>query len=292
MYKSKILLAIIFFLNCSDEEKIRFTYYDNGKIKEKYVYQSKNDIKSFQAYLYSENGQLLKNATYKDGMLDGESIVYFDSGKISSIINYKAGMRNGKTVIFNELGEVQKSMSYKNDSLHGISRIFGKKNDLIKEFLYINGSQKVYREFYKNHDGSITKFVCYDLKDDSIATSCGELVSNTVTKIPIENLSFYYFINAPSDTIGINETFKANVKFFNEGLWNLELYLGELDENLNFTGNPQLIKSSNKTIDFKVKPKHNGINLLLGKIVVSNDIESNDENYEFIFYHEYYVKKQ
>ncbi len=91
------------------------TYYESGKLMAvgKYVNKKKDSIWNY--YLDEEKNPIVSMETYKNGMLNGESITYYpNSGKPTEIIYFKNGKKNGKLLKYFPDGTLMTESYYKN----------------------------------------------------------------------------------------------------------------------------------------------------------------------------------
>jgi len=91
----KFFIIILAMVNCSRATNEKFSYYNSGQVKEKIIYESSN---CYQAQLFSEEGELLKEAYYIDNLLDGNCKTY-ENNVLVEEVSYVQGKKNGKTLI-------------------------------------------------------------------------------------------------------------------------------------------------------------------------------------------------
>lgn len=290
--KTIIIFFLIFAFSCKKKnEWIRYTYHENGAIKEKYVYSSKDNIDDFKAYLYSIDNVLIKETEIKDNLFDGKSKIYYKNGNLREIIHYKKGIQNGKRYMFHDNGNLFQTLSYENDTLHGIVKKFDKEEQLKEEFFYIKGKQVVFKEFFKSIDGKYAK-TTYNLVSDTAYYELGQLVYSVKDKVPVDEMSFMYLVNSP-DSVDVNDKCTIEILFIDDQDWDLELFVGELNQNLNFVNKPILINESNDVLRFTVDTKKKGYNLIMGKLFISShkmDLDKDHENIEFVVYIDFFVR--
>ena len=82
---------------------------------------------------YYEDGSIKTEASIRNGLLDGPSVMYFQNGLKMSEANYKNGLLNGLSISYYENGETKASASYRKGVLHGKSSKWKKNGTLIKE---------------------------------------------------------------------------------------------------------------------------------------------------------------
>ena len=91
---------------------------------------------------YYEDGSIKTEATIKNGLLDGPSVMYYQNGLKMSKANYKNGLLDGLSISYYENGKIKASASYRKGVLHGKSSKWEKYGKLIKEdltaFLFVH----------------------------------------------------------------------------------------------------------------------------------------------------------
>ncbi|HYX05754.1 MAG TPA: hypothetical protein VE912_03390 [Bacteroidales bacterium] len=287
----RLIIIFIFLFSlvaCKQNKDVEYVYYESGKVKEKIIYESA-DI--YEARLYSEKGKLLKVAHYKDGLLNGYCKSYRKNVLVENV-NFKNGKRSGRMVIFDTTGKINLIRTFLNDSLYGITKVFDNQGKVKQEYFYIDGKQIMLNEFYNNNGGKLVKMINYILDENGNAESPGQLVYDKINKKPVEDMSFFYSIKHQKDTLQINELNKIHVDFINKYEWKMEVEIGKMNKFLSFIDKPAIYKSDTKKIDFKVKPKHVGLNCIFGKLILIPSNISNPEKtkYTFLFYDEFYVQ--
>jgi antitoxin component YwqK of YwqJK toxin-antitoxin module len=106
-------------ISCSANRNEKIIYYDDGNIKEKFIFVDKKDTSTYAHYLYFENAQLKHVYQKINGKLNGAEIAYYPNGQVNYEINYLNDMANGTTIVFTEKGEIELIKTYKDDKLNG-----------------------------------------------------------------------------------------------------------------------------------------------------------------------------
>ena len=87
----------------SPRESIK-TYYENGKMESKIIYEGNK--RNGKMTSYYENGKIAVKGFFKDDKRDKKWIFYNEkNGKISSIEKYKDGQLNGEQVYYHDNGK-------------------------------------------------------------------------------------------------------------------------------------------------------------------------------------------
>ena len=103
-------LSLLFF-SCGNGEntvKIGKSYYPSGKIKQVYKYLNDNDTCLFDTfYTYYENGVLEAKIVYDSfGRMNGIAYVYYPSGGLKSSITYLKNLAQGEQIRYDSLGNL------------------------------------------------------------------------------------------------------------------------------------------------------------------------------------------
>lgn len=88
---------------------------------------------------YYPSGKLRTEATVRNGLLDGPSVMYFESGNKMSTANYRAGLLEGPSVAYYESGAVKSTAEYLSGILHGKSTSMKEDGTLINEVTFHGG---------------------------------------------------------------------------------------------------------------------------------------------------------
>lgn len=262
-----IILFVILIYSCNQKlEKVE--YFENGSLKEKYLFQSKEDIKTnsnYDRYRYYENGSLKDYVSIRNGTNEGEFLSYYDNGLIRSITPYKEGKKNGAEWLYT------------------------RKEELAEENFYLNDSVLIKMKSYWAEGNTINY---YYYADEDTLEEMGILVFDKKNILTPEN-SYYYYIES-SDTTKLNDKYSLTIETHTFGKPNIidSVLIGNFDENYEFTdikSVSKLMGESNK-LAYELKPDRTGSNLIMGKIYISV-LEANEPlSREFIFYKSFFVK--
>lgn len=89
--------------------------------------------------VWGENGNLIREFNYKDGIFDGVQKRYFENGQISKLETYKNGLENGVSKQWIPDGTLILESNYKNGERDGIYREWNEKGDLTDQISFKNG---------------------------------------------------------------------------------------------------------------------------------------------------------
>lgn len=286
--KDKFLFVYIILIlgSCTQEPNIKYTYYRDGSVKEKIIGTSAD---SYNAYLYSEKGDLQKVAEYKNNLLNGICKVY-DNNFIVEEISFKDGKKNGNMIIFGQNGNKKIKRTFLNDTLYGITQLYNKEEEVKQENFYINGKLVMYNEFFDGSDYGLTKKVNYIVDVNGKAEKIGQIVYDKKNNHCLEEMSFFYTIKNKKDTIFINEQNEISIEFVNKLDWKMEVQIGKMNECMTFVEQPLVYNTNGKKFSFKVRPENEGVYSIFGKLIIKSlgNVELKN-TYEFILYDDFIV---
>lgn len=267
--------------NCKHgNDNIQYRYYETGEVKEKIVSNVEEPSK-VQAFLYSKEGNLLKEINYRNGVYHGVCKSYFENGKIKEKANFINGLKKGKLYTFSSDGNIKLLRTFLNDTANGVTLIYNEEGEIKEEYLYIKGEPIVHKKYYSNEDESFMKIENFERNEKLDFYKNGQLVINKSDNLPEKEMSLYYIIRAKKDTIKINELLELELEVINRYTWNTKFISN--DEKLEYEGN------NNNKIRLEIEPKKKGYNLLLGKLFIDLDTLKENAHYEFTVYKEFYV---
>jgi antitoxin component YwqK of YwqJK toxin-antitoxin module len=116
---------------------------------------------------YSQHSQqVLKEANYKRGKLDGLFRTYYDNGKIKEEIWYKEDIKQGQTRWYSQTGRLVAEYNYENGNFQGFQKTYYE-NDTISvlSHYYDNELSGEYIEYYRNGKPKISGFYKAGQKD-------------------------------------------------------------------------------------------------------------------------------
>ncbi len=148
---------LIFLFSCTDNGDNRIKYHKNGKIAEMTIFLNTNNGEKI-LYSFYENGQLKEVKNLKDNdTLSGERLWFYPSGILSKNIQFKEGLANGNAYFFYDTSGALKSFRYyRNDKevLFG-SDFWGDSVDVMKSSLHFNDSGHIYYKKNFNRNGEL-----------------------------------------------------------------------------------------------------------------------------------------
>ncbi len=285
MKMKKLIIYLFFiaicFLSCNrNKEKTTYYYYDDGNIKERYVYENKKEYdlkKNYQCTSYYHNGNIKEKFVFKDGEVDGIYYRYFETGELWKTIRLENGVK------------------------HGLEKTYNEEGVLMRELLYIDDEKVAWRNFtfFETIDSlygyQVFHFVdgIGEIEGMYFIDENGEMLKNHIH-------SEYYSIISKKDTIKKGAKYHFDLEIAVNGGEHtiVEVLIGELDKEGNLIDTVSVFKSdtNERIISCYVEPTNKeGYNLVLGKVLCTQDKTMNNELYirnnDFILYKEYYVKE-
>jgi antitoxin component YwqK of YwqJK toxin-antitoxin module len=88
--------------------------------------------------LRDAEGAVTEEATMKNGVLDGETLIY-SAGRLRARLQFRHGKQNGEALFYNDAGRVSTKANYLNDKLHGESQYFNPSGGLVRKAAYREG---------------------------------------------------------------------------------------------------------------------------------------------------------
>lgn len=92
-----------------------------------------------QVKKYYNEGQLVKEVTFEDGIRNGICRNYYDDGKLKRTIWYKNGVKEDTAKWYYPAGRVYRASPYRNDKLHGVQTKYYKTGRVQAIIPYKNG---------------------------------------------------------------------------------------------------------------------------------------------------------
>ena len=189
-----LLISATCFLNCS-KEKIKYTYYNDGKIYQRI--------------------SLLNNK--RNGLFES----YYRDGKIKSRSMWKNNFQNGFYEQYSQNGKINKKGYFKNNLANGLWKEFNDKGFIVKKYIYKNDTIVKYSIFYEygipvekqflNDKGELMRVIGYN-RD-------GEKNSDTI--VPI--------FDDIEDSVYINKKYLTKIKFGYNLRGKVKIIIGEID---------------------------------------------------------------
>lgn len=93
-------------------------------------------------------GNLLSQATYVNGVLQGESLVFNSQGKIAQKLFYDGGVLHGEALIYSEDGQLAHSLNFHRGLLSGMVHVFAPNGGITAEIPYNNGVMEGNARFF------------------------------------------------------------------------------------------------------------------------------------------------
>ncbi len=263
-----ILVTTVLLSSCN-QDKDKFIYYPNGKVKMQYSYQERSQYDS-KVSEYDSSGNIREIYYLKNNKLFGKAYSFRSTKRVKNKLKYVDTYRNG----------VEHGISISN------SISWGKP---YQEYLIIGGKVILAKRYLEVVDENKYLFDNHIVKNDSNLINNGYIYYTMDDKILKDESE--YFISKSDDTISMNTKLYVGVDFINKDNWYLDLEIGELDSNLNFVSEVSVFKGEN-SITYEYSNHEKGWNLITGFLHAKKIIhkDSLPINKKYIYYHEYYAK--
>lgn len=105
---------------------------------------------------YRENGTLLSEVTYRDGLRNGLAINFYENGEIKNEIIYKNNNKEGRATWYYENGVLYRETNYTGDQIDGVQKRYYDNGKLMAEVPYKNGQLQLGTKEYTK-EGKLKK---------------------------------------------------------------------------------------------------------------------------------------
>lgn len=100
---------------------------------------------------YYEDGSLMDEVAYSNGVRHGEMISYYRNGVVRSKLTYVNGNKEGKSYQYYKDGKLNMEVDYVNGQRHGLGKWYFTSGELYEETPYVNGeADGLKKRFYKD----------------------------------------------------------------------------------------------------------------------------------------------
>jgi antitoxin component YwqK of YwqJK toxin-antitoxin module len=134
--------------------KVEF-FSESGILESKGEMNGKNRIGKW--VYYQNEGKIISEENYSNGVLNGISKTYYKSGKITEILNYKNGKLNGSIKRFADNGVLLDDINYVNGKLNGLAKYYNLKGKLIYTGNYENDEKVGKWQYFSDEEAVSTK---------------------------------------------------------------------------------------------------------------------------------------
>ncbi|HEY2580518.1 MAG TPA: hypothetical protein VGI43_01850 [Mucilaginibacter sp.] len=110
---------------------------------------------------YFQNGKLLRECTYSDGVKNGANKIYYSNGQIRYIDTAAYGIVEGAFIEYNPNGKLKSEYHYVTDNADGICKEFDSNGLLKKELFFVNGINHGPVKYY-DANGKLLKTMWYN----------------------------------------------------------------------------------------------------------------------------------
>lgn len=144
-----LIVCLFFLISTSCKKPVISTTYEDGSTFEVYEYKG-DSLKHGMYKAYLENGDLVEEAHYLEGKLDGKRKIY--KGKSVEIEEfYENNVMNGTYKVFYPDGTVKLERPYNHGILEGMVKGYYPSGAIKEEVTFVdNMEQGPFREFHEN----------------------------------------------------------------------------------------------------------------------------------------------
>lgn len=168
--------------NFIDSPRFTAKYYDNGKLKLKYIgdvhyidsfhnwdlnngvkreYYSNGNLKIEEYHKnglanglqteYFQNGQVEAKAQYKDGEIFGSGFIFYENGKLKKDHKFEKGKENGTCIDYYENGKISAIGNYKDGIIDGKVLTWYENGNMKNDMNFSNGKESgICKAFFEN----------------------------------------------------------------------------------------------------------------------------------------------
>ena len=152
-------LKTVSLLSKQGKRAVTNSYFTNGMKMASGIYI--NEKKDSTWHFFSEeNGKLVSEEHYKDGLIDGLSKVFFPEGGLSELNVYKQGIKDGLWEQYYDDGKIKLRGAFKSGEKQGAFKIFYPSGHFMISGQYNTGHQDG-TWFYYNEKGATEKKEIY-----------------------------------------------------------------------------------------------------------------------------------
>lgn len=134
-------------------------YAENGELLAQNWYI--DGLQEGKGWFYYLSGELYALKRYRNGHLSGRQEYYYQNGMPKSIFYYREGVMDGNAILFFENGKIKREMHFTNGKRDGLEQMWNKDGMLVLQASYKNDIPiKTAREWHPN--GILAKEIIYD----------------------------------------------------------------------------------------------------------------------------------
>lgn len=133
-------------------------YYKNGQVKKEALFREGKKEGTVKEYY--ENGKIRGEENYKNGIPEGVAIAWYENGQVEMETIQKNGKFNGKFKFYYENGQIKMEGTAKDENLEGVTKFYYESGQIQAEKNYKNGQlEGLSKSWYEN--GQIKQEVNY-----------------------------------------------------------------------------------------------------------------------------------
>lgn len=143
-------ITLLLLYSCQSNIKVEEAY-PNGKIFKEYFKDKKTDKISGLYKVYYENGTILEESHYVDGLPNGKRMLFDEDGKQQVIEHYVNGQFEGNYQSFYPNGQVEQDGQYVDGAMEGKWKKFYENGQLEEEVQFTENEENgAFVEWYPN----------------------------------------------------------------------------------------------------------------------------------------------
>ncbi len=134
----------------SDDGKTAYShmFYTTGALmaEGKYVNEQKDSIWKY----YSAAQQLIRKDNYKNGLLNGKSVVFYPSGHVLEVLTFENNLQEGPYVQYFDEGGIKEEGTYKNGMLQDTLTVYEPDGKIAAQCFYVDDLKEGNLVYYAN----------------------------------------------------------------------------------------------------------------------------------------------
>ena len=136
---------------CSSKTKTIEVQNEEGVVIERYIQNQETTEKDGKSELFSNSGQLLEVAFYKNGELHGKRELFHENGKVQAVEQYENGAFKGIYQAFYDNGQLEVEGKYVNGMMDGEWKRYYDGGELMEIVTFVENEENgPFLEYYRN----------------------------------------------------------------------------------------------------------------------------------------------
>jgi len=145
------LLTIISLMACGPRLESIEVKNEKGQIISRYTQDPNTQLREGKSFSYFEDGAILEEAYYQNGILEKERKLYFENGQVQAKENYENNQFKGLYQAFYENGQLELEGYYTNGEMNNDWKRYYETGELMEVVTFKSNEENgPFIEYYKN----------------------------------------------------------------------------------------------------------------------------------------------